>query len=52
MTVIFLLVAAFLFYFFWRWARYYLKPFASTYFGLGLWFLWVSLFSVLFHFWR
>ena len=54
MTVLLLLllIAGLLFYSFWRWAGYYLKPFVSTYFGCTLLFLWLAIFGAAIHFWR
>lgn len=52
MIILFLSLAAFSFFFFWRWAHYFLKPFPSTYLGLALWFLYVAVFGAVFHFWR
>jgi len=52
MTALFLVISAFLFFFFWRCARRYFQPFVSTYFGLALCFLWMAIFGALYHFWR
>ena len=52
MTTVLLVFSAFLFFYFWSFARRYLKPFVSTYFGLALGFMWMALFVTAFHIWR